>query len=245
MPVYKLKASIVVCIMFLAMSPETASAFLFFDKDQSSLFDRNRIDLGELIEGKTYSRDIRLRNTSKQVITIDDIEISCGCTKVEAVNKIIMPGDYVSLNVTVDTSGKSGPVTKSIYIKTNASFEPFLLELTSNINQHPTDKIDSLAIFRGDCARCHVGENIGRRVGKNLYNTACSICHKEGPGLASSGREAFIHAVSYGVDNSSMPGFLNERGGPLSNDQIESLADYVFDPMDMARKELYPQNNRK
>jgi mono/diheme cytochrome c family protein len=228
----------------VALSPAVATAFLFFD-NESSLFDRNRIDLGEFIEGKTYSREIKLKNTSKQVITIDSIDVSCGCTEVEASSNIVMPGDHVSLNVKVDTSGKSGPVTKSIYIRTNASFEPFLLELTSNINQHPTEEIDSLAIFRGDCARCHVGDNIERKVGKDLYNTACSICHREGPGFASSGRKAFMHAVSYGVDNSTMPGFLKERGGPLTNDQIASLADYILKPLDMARKELYPQDKRK
>jgi mono/diheme cytochrome c family protein len=223
--------------MFLAMSPAIASAFLFFDRGQSSLFDRNRIDLGELIEGKTYSRDIRLRNTSKQVITIDGIETSCGCTKVEAVNRIIMPGDYASLNVTVDTSGKSGPVTKSIYIRTNASFEPYLLELTSNINEHPTDRIDSRAIFRGDCISCHVGENIESRAGKDLYEAVCSMCHKEGDALVSKGRERFILATGYGIDNSTMPGFLKEEGGPLNKSQIASLADYFLTSTDMARKE--------
>jgi len=225
------RTGILACILILAMSPAIASAFLFPDRGQSSLFDIDRIDLGELIEGRTYSREIKLKNISKQIITIDSIDVSCGCTEVKASSNIVLPGDNVSLHVTVDTSGKSGPVTKSVFIRTNASFDPFLLELTSNISQHPTNKIDSLALFRGDCARCHVGDNIERKTGKDLYNTACSICHEEGPGLSSKGREAFMHAVSYGVANSAMPGFLKKRGGPLNNDQIESLADYVFDPM--------------
>lgn len=231
------KAAVLLILLFLAAWPAMAHAFLFFNKEsRQGLFHTSRVDLGELIEGRTYTEEIRLRNTTSQVLAIDGIDVSCGCTKVEVLGDMVLPGEYATLRVTVDTTGKSGPVTKSVFIRTNGFMEPYLLELTSNILSHPAGKIDSSAIFRGDCRSCHAREGIERLSGEDLYDSACAACHGDTEALTSKGRERFVRASGYGVKGSSMPGFLISEGGPLTHAQVKSLADYIFGTTETARK---------
>jgi mono/diheme cytochrome c family protein len=95
---------------------------------------------------------------------------------------------------------------------------------------------DTQAIFRGDCARCHVDK--GRQaLGQDLYAADCGICHE------SSQRAKFVpdlHAlkketdlaywkgiITFGKARTMMPAFAAAQGGPLSEEQINSLATYL------------------
>jgi mono/diheme cytochrome c family protein len=95
---------------------------------------------------------------------------------------------------------------------------------------------DAQAIFRGDCARCHADK--GRNAfGQDLYAADCGICHE------SSHRESLVpdlHAlkqptdfdywktiITLGKPHTMMPAFAAANGGPLSEAQINSLANYL------------------
>jgi mono/diheme cytochrome c family protein len=91
-------------------------------------------------------------------------------------------------------------------------------------------------VFRGDCARCHVTPTVGKKGGE-LYTTACAICH-EAPHRATmvpdlraiktpTGKEFWTQWISNGKPGSLMPAFASALGGPLNDEQIQSLAELL------------------
>jgi hypothetical protein len=193
-----------------------------------SLFERDTIDIGTLKEGGDYFREFTLRNTSGKSITINEVRSSCGCTEVTVRSNKILPGDEVIFTVSTDTSGKKGLVTKYIDIYTSASDDPFELRLVFRVNHRPDQAVNSSAIFKGRCITCHIGNNVEEKLGAELYNAVCFMCHKEPSVLSDDSRVLFIKTVSSGIINSPMPGFIITRGGPLTLKQIESLAEYYL-----------------
>ena len=95
---------------------------------------------------------------------------------------------------------------------------------------------DRQAVFKNDCASCHVAPAVGKK-GEQLFAAACSICH-EAPHRATMVPD--LHAlkftptkdywhnwISNGKPGSLMPAFAQAQGGPLTDEQIESLAEYL------------------
>jgi len=97
-------------------------------------------------------------------------------------------------------------------------------------------KEDRFAVFRGDCASCHAAPAEGKR-GPALYAAVCGICHDSEnrasmvPDLRNLGRatdrEHWVRWITLGKAGTMMPGFARSEGGPLSVEQVESLADYL------------------
>ena len=97
-------------------------------------------------------------------------------------------------------------------------------------------KADRQAVFKGDCASCHV-KNIEGKYGKTLYDAVCAICHEaqtprhHGAGSAQSEsadqRGILAHLDRHGKPGSLMPAFATSQGGPLNDMQIASLAAYL------------------
>jgi len=95
---------------------------------------------------------------------------------------------------------------------------------------------DRQAVFKGDCAKCHVEPAVGK-TGVGLYQAACAICHDSQnrasmvPDLRHlkhpTDREHWIKWTSFGRPGSLMPAFAQSEGGPLTDAQIDSLASYL------------------
>ncbi len=90
------------------------------------------------------------------------------------------------------------------------------------------------------CASCHRQHGDGK-YGKALYDADCGICH-EGEhratmvpdlhALKGPTSEAFWHEwIAHGKPRSLMPAFSRNDGGPLTDEQITSLADYLRSTM--------------
>jgi len=97
-------------------------------------------------------------------------------------------------------------------------------------------KADRQAVFGGDCASCHRQPGDGK-YGKALYDADCGICH-EGEHRATMvpdlhmlklpTSEAFWQEwITHGKPGSLMPAFSRNDGGPLTDEQVTSLADYL------------------
>jgi mono/diheme cytochrome c family protein len=95
---------------------------------------------------------------------------------------------------------------------------------------------DRQAVFKGDCAKCHVEPAVGR-TGQALFEAACAICH-ESPHRATMVTdlralkvaptpEYWQAMISHGKPNTLMPAFLQSEGGPLTEEQVKSLVDYM------------------
>ena len=101
-------------------------------------------------------------------------------------------------------------------------------------------KIDRQAVFHGDCATCHIKPG-NDKYGKTLYDADCGICHEAErratmvPDLHNlkvpTNLEFWKQWIAHGKPGSFMPAFSTAEGGPLTDMQIASLAQYLNQAM--------------
>ena len=210
---------------------------------------------GERVAPFTFN----LTNVWTNEIVIDKTHADCGCTTATLPAKPwhIPPKGGGPVHIEVNLTGKMGRITKSLtfYYKMlpdDATVRSSVVNLMVNIPLPPASLgampeaerkaamikavADAQAIFKGDCARCHV-EKGRQALGQELYAADCGICHE------SSHREKFVpdlHALKQATDldywktvialgkpHTMMPAFAAAQGGPLSEAQIDSLATYL------------------
>ena len=98
-------------------------------------------------------------------------------------------------------------------------------------------KSDRQAVFKGDCASCHVEKGVGK-IGQDLFAADCGICHDTPlraqmvPNLkmpkGPRDQDYWKSWITYGRKGSLMPAFAQSEGGPLTKEQVDSLVDYLF-----------------
>lgn len=186
-------------------------------------------------------------NTAPESIVIQAIRTSCGCTIVKAPSLPwgIAPGEKGEISVVLDLRGKRGTLTKSILVNTSVGAKPLVIraslpdmrgESDDRLRNRQIANADRTAIFRGECASCHARPAEGKS-GAALYVVACGICH-DAPHRASmvpdlrrlthpTSREHWLKWIASGKQGTLMPGFAASEGGPLNDEQVASLADYL------------------
>jgi len=193
----------------------------------NGIFDLKSVDLGNITDSGSTEVEIELRNITGAPINIEKVDTSCGCTVANATDQTIAPGETTKVRVTIDTRGKMGEISKELKLFTSNSGDPHVLTLTGKV-EHFSDKMpDPSVIFEGDCASCHVGQNVEEKEGEVLYNSVCFLCHKNGIGPAAAASDDLAAVIANGIPGTSMPGFSKEAGGPLVIKQVSSLASYV------------------
>lgn len=187
-------------------------------------------------------------NRGTKPVTVTGVATSCHCTAAQPPRSpwVIAPGGSDALKVTVDLRGRSGEITKTIYVYTDAGGDaPEFLLVHVQVPLSPEEQreanrtlaqIDRQAVLRGDCATCHVTPTIGKK-GADLFQTACLICHAPAhrasmvPDLfvAKEKRDAayWEKMIREGRDKTLMPAFAKDRGGSLDDAQIRSLVDFL------------------
>lgn len=190
--------------------------------------------------------EFSVRNTSGSPVEILDLQPSCGCTVAELPKSpwVLAPGETGSFKASADFSGKHGRFSKSIQVVTSAG--PQVLQVHVIIPENDAARrarnlqlatADRQAVFRGDCASCHATPAAGRQ-GAELYAAACGICHAAEPrasmvpdlGIARAPRDAayWRQWINAGREQTLMPAFAAEHGGPLTPAQIESLVAFAL-----------------
>jgi mono/diheme cytochrome c family protein len=190
-------------------------------------------------------------NVSATNVTVSAVLPSCGCTaaKLPPLPWTLAPSHGGIITANMNLAGKYGTVIKSLTVVSDAGTFPLTLRaamaedayqnLQRNAERSRNLQIaaaDRQVVFRGDCARCHVEPTKGK-VGKELYTAACGICH-DSPHRASMvpalrGRPVAFPAVYWnqwilhGKEGSLMPAFAHAKGGPLSQEQSDSLTAYL------------------
>jgi cytochrome c5 len=187
-----------------------------------------------------------VKNTSDHPVVIDQIRPSCGCTVAEMPSEpwTLAPRASGSFRATIDFRGKTGRVSKALYVNSTAGTQ--MLGITVNIPEpDPAMRLrnqklaeaDRQAVFRGDCAKCHVPPGTAQKTGAELFTTVCGVCHTASsrasmvPDLFEP-RELHDAAfwrkwISEGKEQGLMPAFAREKGGPLTREQIESLVQFA------------------
>jgi mono/diheme cytochrome c family protein len=181
---------------------------------------------------------------------IAEAQPSCSCTSAQTppLPWAIAPGTNGLIGVTVNLAGKFGTVIKLVHVRTDHGsrdiivqiniLPPVMAKLTDaeRMRQMAIAKVDRQAVFKNDCAACHVkpGES---RYGKDLYDADCGICHESDhrasmvPDLHNlkvpTNEEFWRTWIAHGKPGTFMPAFSTGDGGPLTDMQITSLAAYL------------------
>jgi mono/diheme cytochrome c family protein len=208
------------------------------------------VNVGKVETDSKVHQSFVLYNKGGKHLRISEVETSCGCTVAELSKKVLAPGDFTRLAITMDTSIKLGEVIKKITVHSNDPKRPALdLFLTGTVmarkmeahEQVALKAADPLVLFKGDCATCHVDRGKGK-TGQALFQADCAMCHGlNGQGTKNSGPslltgdyekpEVLAHVqrvIAEGSPQSpQMPPFSRKLGGPLNDDEIDSLVQFL------------------
>lgn len=184
-------------------------------------------------------------------VTILSVHPSCGCTTAELppVPWQIPPSSNGQIKLTVNLQGKAGTLFKTVNVTTDHGKKDLILRI--NILPPPpmpemteeqrnagiiAAKADRQAVFKGDCASCHL-KKVEGKYGQQLFDALCAICHEAQnratmvPDLANlqipTSDEFWRTWITAGKAGSLMPAFATSQGGPLNDLQIASLAAYL------------------
>lgn len=187
-------------------------------------------------------------NVSEKAVMIFKLRPSCGCTvaRMPSTPWRIEPGADGKIEVSTDLRGKRGVLNKNVAVETSAGIMwlRFKVELpasaTAVSNMRSRNLMvalgDRQAVFRGSCASCHVAQGVGK-LGEDLYDADCAICH-DTPQRASmvpplkdrkfdASPEYWDKWIREGRTNTLMPAFAASHGGPLTEEQVKSLVEYL------------------
>jgi len=198
------------------------------------LFQPESLLMAPVREGETAKGSFLLRNTGEETLTIVEVATSCGCTAAEPQNKVLAPGEFTSLSITIETDAKMGEVRK--WVKVTDQFGRVATGwLTLTVENNPHMVRDGKGIFDGNCRSCHYDAVQGKRRGSEIYAAACAMCHGakgvggNAPALNHAWDKKHLEAIiRHGVGNPHMPGFARKAGGPLTDRQIRALRQWVL-----------------
>lgn len=198
-------------------------------------------------------------NETATEIVIDDVRPSCGCTVVSMPAKPwrLAPGASGSIEAKLDLRGKTGTLIKGLSVTSSVGVMDLVvrIKIADPVQANPsvsdrgtslrrvrnrlTAGADRQAVFGIGCASCHVQPSIGK-MGQELFVTSCGICHTaehrasmvpELAGLPNGSNREYWHSwITHGKEGTLMPAFAKSAGGPLTDDQIESLVNYLASP---------------
>jgi mono/diheme cytochrome c family protein len=189
-------------------------------------------------------------NISDSVIVITNLQRTCGCTEATMPSQPwrLEPGASGPIQASIDLRGKAGKISKTLTIQSPSGSKGLSLNVNipsaapasssseiRALNQQIAAK-NRQAVFNGDCAKCHVEPAVGK-IGHELYQAGCAICHDAEnraamvPDLKALGHslsaEDWKTWITSSKPGSMMPAFGRENNGPLSEEQIASLVDYL------------------
>jgi cytochrome c553 len=189
-------------------------------------------------------------NVSPDNVVILNVKPSCGCTTAQlpSLPWTIPASTSGQIGITVNLEGKSGMLFKTIAVTTDKGSKTLnvRINILPVVKPQMTEadrtkgiaaaKVDRQAIFKGDCASCHV-KNVEGKYAKDLYDSVCGICHEaehratmvpDLHALKVPTNEDFWRTwISNGKPGTLMAAFASSQGGPLNDMQIASLAAYL------------------
>ena len=73
---------------------------------------------GEMNKSQTHIKNFHfvLENKGANVISIHNIDVSCGCVKIDSAPQTILPGKEEMISGHIDITNQSGKLTKPIYV---------------------------------------------------------------------------------------------------------------------------------
>lgn len=212
--------------------------------DVSLFADKPLIDLGTFFDDEELRYELVLVNPTDQLVENLLVETSCGCTAVEVLTDTIAPHSSATVFISIDLLGKRRKIQKTLDITFVHNGQPHLQQIDlsfiakKRVIAHEGRSLQE-SLFRGECASCHAEPAKGK-TGKALFAAVCGQCHgMQAEGATAMGfnrlsylknfdAERFRDVTRNGLaDQQYMPGYAEELGGPLTDEQIDSLVDYI------------------
>jgi len=189
-------------------------------------------------------------NVSEADVIITQVLTSCGCTMAKLPEQPwrLAPGASGRIDASINLTGKFGVLVKTLTVLTSAGTKVLTIKVNAPLpsQRDPEDMArvrnqqlaaaDRQAVFRNDCARCHLEPAWGK-TGGDLYVAVCGVCHEAAhrasmvPDLrtVNKGDDPGIwrEFIQHGKVGSLMPAFDQSDGGPLSTPQVDSLVGYL------------------
>lgn len=204
------------------------------DQEAALVFEPAHVDMGTVPEGREAVVFLRLRNTGDEPVHITRVETSCGCTVARPAQYVLPPGALTQMKVRVDTFAKQAEVRKWVRV-TDQRGRVSTAWLSLNVRPDPHLNGTTRSLFDGACATCHAAPAAGKRTGEAIYAAVCAMCHgpaAEGayaPALTDHKDGDVLEAViRHGTGSRHMPGFAKDEGGPLSDEQIHTLRQWLL-----------------
>jgi len=221
------KRFFLIIILFL-----TASTLSFADKGPRISFTTDHHDFGNVLQGKTVEYTFRFENKGTEDLLIKEVTTSCGCTAALVSSNTVKPGENGEITVSYDSQGRAGAVSRTITVVSNALVEPVKeLTITATVtsSMHTTFNVNE-SLFSDKCGACHFSPALNKK-GKELYDAVCTFCH----GRTAVGLERLkvmemdvINGITRnGIAGTEMPAWIKEQGGPLDEEQIRSLSNFI------------------
>jgi mono/diheme cytochrome c family protein len=202
-------------------------------------------NFGKIAQNTNATTTFIIKSVGTDTLELISANPSCGCTTapLDPAKKRLAPGQTAELKVTFDAHNKApGGMTKVVTVSSNAvNGAQRQLRITGEIFQstvaHSGQSMSIQGVFEGSCASCHVEKGKGE-LGAKLYEADCAVCHgdpkenKPGADIASDAMMNYEPTewhkiIADGVPNTNMPAFHTKHKGPLNEEEIASLVDYM------------------
>ena len=96
------------------------SFFVFqFAYAENEIINPNEWDFGRVKQGAILKHDFILKNQTDDILEINNIHTSCGCTVSNSDKKSLSPQESTAIKVTFNSEGYSGPVQQFVYVNTD------------------------------------------------------------------------------------------------------------------------------
>jgi hypothetical protein len=119
-------------------------------------FDEAAAEFGTVDQGTEFTKVFVYRNKGNQLLRISDVISSCGCTVVQPSPKELPPGGVGRLSVTFKSGSFSGPVHKTLTVRSNDPTAPSLV-LGVNANVRTLFVLEPKVVALGEIERGRVG----------------------------------------------------------------------------------------
>lgn len=96
-------------------------------------FENDNHEFGVITDGEKVSYTFKFKNVGNAPLVISNASASCGCTVPEYTKTPVAPGEEGEVNVTFDSSGKSGMTTKSVTLIANTEPNTKVLKISADI----------------------------------------------------------------------------------------------------------------
>jgi hypothetical protein len=129
---------IITLVMLLALSAIVQAA-----KQPKIVFKEVSRDFGKIKQGDEPAYEFIFKNEGGDVLTIKNVETSCGCTAALVSEKKVGPGKTGKIKVTFNSRGYAGEVTKYIFVDSDDPQAPRIeLKIVAAVDVPPQPRID-------------------------------------------------------------------------------------------------------